>query len=159
MAGFNWAYDLTPVAKEPVNADGIAYVSHPYPMKREKPWEPKWTADWGFVAEKYPVILTEIGFCGADEKGAHVPVISDESYGDAITKYCAEKYCFCNAVNRIISPYCKPYRYCKNRIYDGMCKFIRFPNADGWQVHCRNYGNEKNKRCPNCTEPKPATAQ
>ena len=91
VAGFNWAYDLTPVAKDPVHAEGIAYVSHPYPMKREKPWEPKWTADWGFVAEKYPVILTEIGFCGADEKGAHVPVISDESYGDAITKYCAEK--------------------------------------------------------------------
>ena len=90
VAGFNWAYDLTPVAKEPVNAEGIAYVSHPYPMKREKPWESKWAADWGFVAEKYPVILTEIGFCGADDKGAHVPVISDESYGDAITKYCSQ---------------------------------------------------------------------
>ncbi len=38
-----------------------------------------------------PVTLTEIGFCGADERGAHVPVISDETYGDAITKYCAEK--------------------------------------------------------------------
>jgi endoglucanase len=88
VAGFNWAYDLTPVAREPINAEGIAYVSHPYPMKREKPWEPKWSADWGFAAEKYPVILTEIGFCGADDKGAHVPVISDESYGDAITKYC-----------------------------------------------------------------------
>ena len=91
VAGFNWAYDLTPVANEPINAEGIAYVSHPYPMKREKPWEPKWTADWGFVAQKYPLMLTEIGFCGPDEKGAHVPVISDESYGDAITKYCEEK--------------------------------------------------------------------
>ncbi len=90
VAGFNWAYDLTPVAKEPINAEGIAYVSHPYPMKRQKPWEPKWTEDWGFVARKYPLMLTEIGFCGPDEKGAHVPVISDESYGDAITKYCNE---------------------------------------------------------------------
>ena len=88
VAGFNWAYDLTPVANDPVNAEGIAYVSHPYPMKREKPWEPKWEADWGFAAKKYPLMLTEIGFCGPDEKGAHVPVISDESYGDAITKYC-----------------------------------------------------------------------
>ncbi len=88
VAGFNWAYDLTPVASEPINAEGIAYVSHPYPMKRPKPWEPKWTEDWGFAAKKYPVMLTEIGFCGADERGAHVPVISDESYGDAITKYC-----------------------------------------------------------------------
>jgi endoglucanase len=91
VAGFNWAYDLTPVANEPIHAEGIAYVSHPYPMKRDKPWEEKWTADWGFVAEKYPLLLTEIGFCGADDKGAHIPVISDESYGDAITKYCAER--------------------------------------------------------------------
>jgi hypothetical protein len=91
VAGFNWAYDLTPVAKDPVNAEGIAYVSHPYPMKREKPWIKQWTADWGYVAEKYPVILTEIGFCGADEKGAHKPVIGDESYGEAITNYCKEK--------------------------------------------------------------------
>ncbi|CAN5329499.1 hypothetical protein BH20BAC1_BH20BAC1_11990 [soil metagenome] len=91
VAGFNWAYDLTPVATDPIDAEGIAYVSHPYPMKREKPWEAKWTADWGFVADKYPLILTEIGFCGADEKGAHVPVISDESYGDAITNYTRER--------------------------------------------------------------------
>jgi endoglucanase len=91
VAGFNWAYDLTPVAKDPIKATGIGYVSHPYPMKRSKPWEKQWTDDWGFVAEKYPVILTEIGYCGADDKGAHVPVISDESYGDAITNYCRER--------------------------------------------------------------------
>jgi hypothetical protein len=91
VAGFNWAYDLTPVATDPINAEGIGYVSHPYPMKRQKPWEDQWTRDWGFVAEKYPLILTEIGFCGPDDRGAHVPVISDESYGDAITKYCGER--------------------------------------------------------------------
>ena len=88
VAGFNWAYDLKEVAKNPINAEGIGYVSHPYPMKREKPWADKWTDDWGYVAKKYPVMLTEVGFCGADDKGAHVPVISDESYGDAITSYC-----------------------------------------------------------------------
>jgi hypothetical protein len=91
VAGFNWAYDLTPIATDPIKAEGIAYVSHPYPMKRNKPWENQWTQDWGYVAEKYPLILTEIGFCGQDDRGAHIPVISDESYGDAITKYCAEK--------------------------------------------------------------------
>ncbi|MCU0324780.1 MAG: glycoside hydrolase family 5 protein [Spirosomaceae bacterium] len=91
VAGFNWAYDLTPIATDPINAEGIAYVSHPYPQKREKPWEDKWTKDWGFVKDKYPLILTEIGFSGAEEKGAHIPVISDESYGDAITKYCDDK--------------------------------------------------------------------
>ncbi|MBR9998226.1 MAG: glycoside hydrolase family 5 protein [Cyclobacteriaceae bacterium] len=91
VAGFNWAYDLTPINREPINAEGIAYVSHPYPMKREKPWEPKWTIDWGFAAEKYPLFLTEVGFCGPDDRGAHVPVISDESYGDALTQYCGER--------------------------------------------------------------------
>ncbi len=91
VAGFNWAYDLTEIAANPINKEGIGYVSHPYPMKRSKPWEAQWTKDWGYVADKYPLILTEIGFSGADDPGAHVPVISDESYGDAITKYTAEK--------------------------------------------------------------------
>ncbi len=91
VAGFNWAYDLTPVRDNPIDAEGIAYVSHPYPQKRAKPWSEKWTADWGFIKDKYPLILTEIGFAGKEEKGAHIPVISDESYGEAITEYCAER--------------------------------------------------------------------
>lgn len=91
VAGFNWAYDLTQIKENPINAKGIAYVSHPYPQKRPKPWEEQWTKDWGFVKEKYPLILTEIGFAGADEPGAHIPVISDETYGEAITKYCDDR--------------------------------------------------------------------
>lgn len=88
VAGFNWAYDLTPVLENPINAEGIGYVSHPYPEKVSKPWEVKWTADWGFVKEKYPLILTEIGFCYPEDEGAHSPVLGDETYGDAITNYC-----------------------------------------------------------------------
>lgn len=91
VAGFNYGYDLTPVAKSPLNAEGIGYVAHPYPMKREKPWPEKWTKDWGFVAEKYPVFASELGYCLAEDKGAHIPVISDDSYVEAITGYCAEK--------------------------------------------------------------------
>jgi len=91
VAGFNWAYDLTEASENPIDAEGIGYVSHPYPQKRETPWEEKWTADWGKMKAKYPLILTEIGFCEEGAKGAHIPVISDESYGDAITDYCDEK--------------------------------------------------------------------
>lgn len=91
VAGFNWAYDLTEVRENPINAPGIAYVSHPYPQKREKPWEEKWEQDWGFVADTYPVILTEIGFCEAGERGAHVPVIDDGKYVDAIFNYSEQK--------------------------------------------------------------------
>ena len=91
VAGFNWAYDLTDAKKQPINAKGIGYVSHPYPQKRDKPWTDKWTADWGFMKENYPIFLTEVGFCEPEAKGAHIPVISDESYGEAITNYCDEK--------------------------------------------------------------------
>jgi len=91
VAGFNYGYDLTPVEKAPINAEGIGYVAHPYPMKRKAPWEAQWTKDWGFVSEKYPVFATEVGFCAADDKKAHVPVIGDESYGDAFTSYCDKR--------------------------------------------------------------------
>ena len=90
-AGFNWAYDLTQVAEEPIDRPNIAYVSHPYPMKRSEPWEEQWEKDFGYVADTYPVICTEIGFCLADEPGAHIPVMSTEVYGEHITKYFEQK--------------------------------------------------------------------
>ena len=90
-AGFNWAYDLTPVAYAPIERPNVAYVSHPYPMKRSQPWEEQWEADFGFVADTYPVICTEIGFCLEHERGAHIPVISTEEYGHHITEYFEKK--------------------------------------------------------------------
>ena len=91
VAGFDWAYDLKPVKDDPIDGENIAYVSHPYPQKREQPWEAQWEQDWGFVADKHPVFLTEIGFCLEDEKGAHIPVISTKAYGEAITAYAEKK--------------------------------------------------------------------
>ncbi len=91
VAGFNWAYDLSNFRDKFFEQPNIAYVSHPYPMKRKEPWEEQWEADWGFVADHHPVMLTEIGFCLAGEKGEHVPVISTEAYGHAITAYCEKK--------------------------------------------------------------------
>lgn len=90
-AGFNWAYDLTPVADAPIARPNVAYVSHPYPQKREQPWEDQWEKDFGYVADKYPVICTEIGFCLADEPGAHIPVMSTDVYGEHITRYLEDK--------------------------------------------------------------------
>ena len=90
-AGFNWAYDLTQVATEPIDRPNIAYVSHPYPMKRSEPWEAQWEEDFGYVADTYPVICTEIGYCLADEPGAHIPVMSTDVYGEHITEYFEKK--------------------------------------------------------------------
>ncbi|MBK7106474.1 MAG: cellulase family glycosylhydrolase [Ignavibacteriae bacterium] len=92
VAGFNWAYELTDVKFEPIAYPNVAYVTHPYPQKREKPWEEKWEQDWGFVADHYPIIATELGFMKADGPGAHIPVIvEDEEYGETIVNYFNKK--------------------------------------------------------------------
>jgi endoglucanase len=91
VAGFNWAYDLTPVAAAPIDKSNVAYVSHPYPMKVGAPYEKNWTRDFGFLADKYPVFATEIGYQLATDKGAHIPVIDDGTYGKRITDYFATK--------------------------------------------------------------------
>ena len=91
VAGFNWAYDLSPIKDDPIHAPSIAYISHPYPEKREAPWEEKWEADWGYVADTYPVFLTEIGFALPHEEGVHIPVHGDEVYGNALVNYTRDK--------------------------------------------------------------------
>ncbi len=91
VAGFNWAYDLTPIELQPIDAEGIAYVAHPYPQKRTYPWREAWQADWAFVADKYPVILTEVGYCGPEAEGAHIPVVDDGKYVDYLLDFTAEK--------------------------------------------------------------------
>jgi endoglucanase len=91
VAGLDWGYDLTAVREQPVNAHGVAYVAHPYPQKREPPWEAQWERDFGFVADTYPVLATELGFMSEDGPGAHVPVIGDETYGEAVIEYFEEK--------------------------------------------------------------------
>lgn len=91
VAGLNWAYELRNVRFEPISYPGVAYVTHPYPQKREKPWVEKWEEDWGYVADHYPVMATEFGFMSADGPGAHIPVIADEEYGETIVNYFSKK--------------------------------------------------------------------
>lgn len=93
VAGFNWAYDLTPIADAPIDRPGIAYTSHPYPQK-EQPEPPTkenffaaWDAKWGFASKKYPLLCTELGWVQPDGYGAHVPVKNDGSYGPQIIEY------------------------------------------------------------------------
>lgn len=91
VGGMDWAYDLSGVRESPIGFPGIAYTAHPYPQKREPPWEPKWQESFGFVAERYPIIATELGFMSADGPGAHVPVIADEVYGEAVIDFFEER--------------------------------------------------------------------
>jgi hypothetical protein len=86
VAGFDWAYDLTPLRYEPVRAEGIGFVTHPYPNKRGQPWEPRWEEDFAFAADKYPMIATEIGF---ELKPGEV--VDDNHYGNRITRFLEER--------------------------------------------------------------------
>jgi endoglucanase len=91
VGGFDWAYELRNVRNDPIDASGIGYVSHPYPMKAQQPWEENWEKDFGYVADTYPVFATEIGFMAATDPGAHVPVKATEEYGRRITAYFDKK--------------------------------------------------------------------
>ncbi len=82
VAGLDWAYDLTPLQISPVRAADIGYVTHPYPHKRSKPWEPKWEEDFGFAAARYPIIATEIGFTTGDGS-----LRENGEYGVSIVRY------------------------------------------------------------------------
>jgi aryl-phospho-beta-D-glucosidase BglC (GH1 family) len=95
VAGFDWAYDLTPLRLNPIAGEGIAYTTHPYANKRSQPWEPKWEEDFGFAAAKYPVIATEFGgFARPAGTNAEPSVAAsteranrNAAYGPAIIKY------------------------------------------------------------------------
>ncbi|RZJ13262.1 MAG: glycoside hydrolase family 5 protein [Rubrivivax sp.] len=91
VAGFNWAYDLSQVAQHPIAREGVAYAIHPYPQKSPGPYPDTWEAKWGYLADRFPLMATEIGWMRADEPGAHRPVIDDGSYGPLITDYFAKK--------------------------------------------------------------------
>lgn len=86
VAGLDWAYDLSPLRDDPVRAPNIGYVTHPYPHKRNAPYEPKWEEDFGFAAGYYPLIATEIGFTMGKEGMA-----DNGAYGNAILDYCEAK--------------------------------------------------------------------
>ncbi len=85
VAGFDWAYDLTPLHYAPIDAEGIGYVTHPYPHKRTPPYVPKWEEDFGFAADTYPVVATEFGFTLPDKQ-------ANLEYGREIMKYFHQKH-------------------------------------------------------------------
>ena len=82
VAGFDWAYDLDMLHYDPVRAEGIGYVTHPYANKRSQPWEPKWEENFAFAAHTYPVIATEWGFGLRDGE-----TVDDNHYGNRLTRF------------------------------------------------------------------------
>ena len=86
VAGLDWAYDLTPLHIEPIDADGIGYVTHPYQHKRRPPYKPKWDEDFGFASGRYPVVATEFGLSLGKQSWE-----GSSEYGKAILSYLENK--------------------------------------------------------------------
>jgi endoglucanase len=87
VAGLDWAYDLTPIADDPIAMEGIAYTVHPYPHKRTPPYEPKWEENFGFAASRVPVVATEFSFTLGDEG-----IAANGAYGTALVSYLEAKH-------------------------------------------------------------------
>ena len=88
VGGFNWAYDLRQVKNSPISRPGVAYVAHPYPGKCRPPREPHWEEHFGFLASRYPIIATEMGYSIG---GKFEYMIDDGSFRKAILKYLDKK--------------------------------------------------------------------
>lgn len=56
IGGIDYSYNLSWVKDSPINDNNIAYATHVYPSKNN------WDYNFGDIAKKYPVIVTEWGF-------------------------------------------------------------------------------------------------
>ncbi len=86
VGGLDWAYDLKGVAAEPLRNRGVVFAAHPYPGHVPQPWEEKWERDFGYLAKKVPVMLTEFGFDPIDQVMPSV-YKADEDYGRRILAF------------------------------------------------------------------------
>lgn len=65
IGGIFWAYDLSKVPQSRIIGHNILYATHPYGGTSERA-PSAWDADWGFLADTDPVIVTEFGDSACD---------------------------------------------------------------------------------------------
>lgn len=90
LGGLDFAYDFSGGGEQPFASPDIALAVHPYPGRARPPRQPAWDAAFGYLADKYPMLLTEVGFDPCDEI---VPDTyrADVEYGREILTYAAQK--------------------------------------------------------------------
>jgi hypothetical protein len=88
VGGLDWSYNFRDAAGSPMRNKGVAFAAHPYPGHAAQPWEQNWENDFGFMADKYPVILTEFGY---DPNDIILPSVykADDDYGRRILAFAA----------------------------------------------------------------------
>jgi len=59
VAGMDWGYDLSQIAKYAIQGTNVIYDTHPYPYGEKQP--NTWNAAFGTISKTYPVISAESG--------------------------------------------------------------------------------------------------
>ncbi|HEY6539856.1 MAG TPA: cellulase family glycosylhydrolase [Ktedonobacteraceae bacterium] len=59
VAGMDWGYDLSQIAKYSIQGANVIYDTHPYPYAEKQP--NTWDAAFGTISKTYPVISAESG--------------------------------------------------------------------------------------------------
>ena len=59
VAGMNWGYDLSQIARYPIQGPNVVYDTHPYPYAEKQ--SNSWDAAFGTISEQYPVLSAENG--------------------------------------------------------------------------------------------------
>ena len=62
IGGLHWGYFLNQLPEYEVKGYNIAYSTHPYNWPDKQP--AVWEGDWGTVASRYPIVITEFGSYG-----------------------------------------------------------------------------------------------
>ncbi len=90
VAGLDFAYDFSPGGDTPFEDPDIALSVHPYPGRARQNRRADWDASFGYLSDRYPIVLTELGFDPYDE--IYPPAYLDDlPYGREIASYAAEK--------------------------------------------------------------------
>lgn len=82
VSGWEWSHNLGGFSTYPIERKNIAYVAHWYPTG-EGPRS--WEESFGFLSEKYPIVVTEWGFSSTAE-GEHY-YGSRENFGNLFVRY------------------------------------------------------------------------
>lgn len=91
LAGLDWAYDLSAGGDRPFADPDIVLADHPYPGRAKTNRQAAWDAAFGYLAARYPFILTEFGFDPNDQVDASGTYRADLSYGREIVHYARDK--------------------------------------------------------------------
>jgi endoglucanase len=90
LGGLDFAYDFSDGGEQPFASPDIALAVHPYPGRARPPRQPAWNQAFGYLADKYPMLLTEVGFDPCDEILPNT-YRADVEYGREILTYAAQK--------------------------------------------------------------------